>query len=127
MIERIRPGLHDPRKRAEVEAILSGGLILAGLAARYLFQAMPLHNILMSIAAVVAGAGIAIRAWGSLRHRHISIELLVTIATVGALAIGEVWEAAAGTFLFVFGAYLEARTLSKTRQVLGELVDLAPM
>ena len=27
----------------------------------------------------------------------------------------------------MFGAYLEARTLSKTRQVLGELIDLAPV
>ncbi|MFA5835737.1 MAG: cation-translocating P-type ATPase [Bellilinea sp.] len=127
MIENVRTKLHDPRIRAEVETILSGALILAGLAARYFFQALPLHNVLMTIAAVIAGAGIAVRAWNSLRHRHISIELLVTIATVGALAIGEVWEAAAVTFLFVFGAYLEARTLSKTRQVLGELIDLAPV
>ena len=112
MIENVRTKLHDPRIRAEVETILSGALILAGLAARYFFQALPLHNVLMTIAAVIAGAGIAVRAWNSLRHRHISIELLVTIATVGALAIGEVWEAAAVTFLFVFGAYLEARTLS---------------
>ncbi len=127
MIENVHAKLHDPRIRAEVETILSGGLILVGLVARYLFQALPLHNILMTIAAVIAGADIAVRAWNSLRHRHISIELLVTIATVGALAIGEVWEAAAVTFLFVFGAYLEARTLSKTRQVLGELIDLAPV
>ncbi|MHB8854999.1 MAG: heavy metal translocating P-type ATPase [Bellilinea sp.] len=127
MIENVRTKLHDPRIRAEVETILSGALILAGLAARYFFQALPLHNVLMTIAAVIAGAGIAVRAWNSLRHRHVSIELLVTIATVGALAIGEVWEAAAVTFLFVFGAYLEARTLSKTRQVLGELIDLAPV
>jgi Cd2+/Zn2+-exporting ATPase len=30
------------------------------------------------------------------------------------------------TFLFIFGAYLEARTLSRTRQVLSQLLDLAP-
>jgi len=127
MIEKIRTSLRDPRSRAQITTITSGALILAGLAARYFFNTLPLHNILMSIAAIVAGLGIASRAWNSLRNRHISIELLVTIATIGALAIGEVWEAAAVTFLFVFGAYLEARTLSKTRQVLGELIDLAPV
>lgn len=127
MIDRIRTKMKDPRSRAEIETIVSGALIILGLTARYAFQNVPLHNILMTIAAVVAGAGIAVRAFNSLRNRHISIELLVTIATVGALAIGEVWEAAAVTFLFVFGAYLEARTLSKTRQVLGELIDLAPV
>lgn len=127
MIDRIRSKMRDPRLRAEVETIGSGVLITAGLAARYLFQNIQVHNILMTVAAIVAGMGIAVRAWNSLLNRHISIELLVTIATVGALAIGEVWEAAAVTFLFVFGAYLEARTLSKTRQVLGELIDLAPV
>lgn len=127
MIEIIRTNLRDPLKRAEIETLLAGGLILAGLAAHYLFQTLPAHNIMMTIAALVAGAGIAVRAWNNLRHRHVSIEMLVTIAAVGALAIGEVWEAAAVTFLFVFGAYLEARTLSKTRQVLGDLIDLAPV
>ncbi|CAG0966216.1 hypothetical protein GPROT1_01203, partial [Gammaproteobacteria bacterium] len=68
----------------------------------------------------------AARAWNSLRSRHVSIELLVTIATAGALVIGEVWEAAAVTFLFLFGAYLEARTLNRTRQVLQSLLDLVP-
>ncbi|MCZ7666820.1 MAG: HAD-IC family P-type ATPase [Chloroflexi bacterium] len=40
--------------------------------------------------------------------------------------IGEYWEAAAVTFLFLFGAYLEARTLNHTRQVLQGLLALAP-
>jgi Cd2+/Zn2+-exporting ATPase len=75
---------------------------------------------------VLAGSDIALRAWHSLRNRHISIELLVTIATAGALAIGEYWEAAAVTFLFMFGAYLEARTLNRTRQALQGLLELAP-
>ena len=31
------------------------------------------------------------------------------------------------TFLFLFGAYLEARTLRRTRGVLRKLLDLAPL
>src|SRR5690606_1190968 len=77
-------------------------------------------------AALLAGGDIAVRAWHSLRNRHVSIELLVTIAAGGALLIGEVWEAAAVTFLFLLGAYLEARTLDRTRQVLQGLLELAP-
>ena len=80
----------------------------------------------MITAAVIAGWDIAVRAISSLRNRHISIELLVTIATVGALVIGEYWEAAAVTFLFILGAYLEARTISQTREVLQGLLDLVP-
>jgi Cd2+/Zn2+-exporting ATPase len=51
----------------------------------------------------------------------------VTIAAVGAIAIGEFWEAAAVTFLFLLGAYLETRTLQKTRRALQDLLDQAPL
>src|SRR5690625_5645295 len=55
-----------------------------------------------------------------------SIELLVTIAAIGAILIGEYWEAAAVTLLFAIGGYLEARTLARTRAALGDLLALAP-
>jgi Zn2+/Cd2+-exporting ATPase len=127
MMARLMTFLRSPRQRTQVELIASGILILAGLAARYLFDMLAWHNMLMAAAAVIAGADIAVRAFNSLRNRHISIELLVTVATVGALVVGEVWEAAAVTFLFILGAFLEARTLSRTRKVIGELLDLAPV
>jgi Cd2+/Zn2+-exporting ATPase len=114
------------QQRRKVLTITSGGLILLALGADYFFGWQPLYNIAMIAAAVIAGWDIAARAFVSLRNRHVSIELLVTIATLGALVIGEYWEAAAVTFLFIFGAYLEARTLSQTRQVLKGLLDLAP-
>lgn len=106
--------------------VASGLLIASAFAADNLFGWQQGYNILMTAAALVAGSDIAARAWNSLRSRHVSIELLVTIATAGALVIGEVWEAAAVTFLFLFGAYLEARTLNRTRQVLQSLLDLVP-
>lgn len=127
MIARMRAALQNPRQRAQFETAASGLLILVGLAARYLFHLDALHNATMTAAAVIAGTGIGWRALVSLRNRHISIELLVTVAAVGALVIGEVWEAAAVTFLFVLGANLEARTLAQTRKVLGSLLDLAPV
>src|SRR5690625_7059210 len=81
---------------------------------------------LYTAAALLAGSDIAIRAIRALGNRQISIELLVTIAAGGALVIGETWEAAAVTFLFIFGAYLEARTMRHTRAALGDLLDLTP-
>ena len=116
----------DPRKRRQVLTLFSGGSILLGLAAQHLAGLPELGRALLFAAAVAAGADIVERAWINLRNRAFSIELLVSIAFIGALIIGDVWEAAAVTFLFIFGAYLEARTLSRTRQALGELLDLAP-
>ena len=126
MMSSIKLWFTDIRRRRQALTIASGALIALGLGAGY-FGAQAWRDALMVAAALVAGWDIAVRAFASLRNRHISIELLVTIATLGALAIGEYWEAAAVTFLFIFGAYLEARTLSRTRQVLAELLDLAPI
>jgi Zn2+/Cd2+-exporting ATPase len=118
--------LTDPRRRRQALTLLSGGLILIALAAHYIAGLPVLGDVLLAAAALAAGSDIAWRAWMNLRNKAFSIELLVSIAFIGALAIGETWEAAAVTFLFIFGAYLEARTLSQTRKVLGELLDLAP-
>ena len=104
----------------------SGTLLIAGLAFMHLWPIDLLARTLLVLATVIAGADIAQRAVRGLGRKQISIELLVTIAAVGALFIGEVWEAAAVTFLFTFGAYLEARTLQSTRRALGDLLDLAP-
>ncbi len=116
----------DPKQRRKILTILSGSLILVGLAARLNSGLLDLGNALLVIAAVTAGSDIVGRAWVNLRNKAFSIELLVSIAFIGALVIGEYWEAAAVTFLFIFGAYLEARTLSRTREVLGDLLDLVP-
>ncbi|MBE7556023.1 MAG: cation-translocating P-type ATPase [Anaerolineales bacterium] len=122
----IKIWLNNPLQRRQLLTLISGLLILVGLAADYLAGQPNLYSGAMVAAALLAGSDIALRAWSALQYRHISIELLVTIATIGALLIGEVWEAAAVTFLFMLGAYLEARTLNRTRQTLQQLFDLAP-
>lgn len=81
---------------------------------------------LMVGAAVVAGSRIAITAVQALCVRNVSIDLLVTVAAVGALFIQNYWESAAVTFLFALGKGLEKATLNKTRKALSDLVDAAP-
>lgn len=83
-------------------------------------------NIALLIATFIAGVPIAIRAYQALRLKTFSIELLVTIAVIGALFIGEYVESAVVTFLFLFGDYLEGKTLEKTRSSLKKLIDMAP-
>lgn len=117
----------NPAQRRMTLTILSGALILISLVAEYGFGLAATAYPLMVAAALIAGSDVALRAWSSLRSRYISIELLVTIAAAGALVIGEAWEAAAVTFLFLLGATLEARTMERTRRTLQGLLELAPM
>ena len=83
-------------------------------------------DLVMVAAAVVAGTPIVLKAVRALLVRTIAIDLLVSIAAIGALIIGEYWEAAAVTFLFAIGHALEAGTMNRTRSALAELVAVAP-
>lgn len=104
---------------------ISGILIIAG----YILKSAGYGNLrdaALISATVAAGVPIAIKAFQALRMKAFSIELLVTIAVTGALYLREYTESSAVTFLFLFGAYLEARTLEKTRSSLKNLVEMAP-
>ena len=103
----------------------AGLLIVLGLALRYVDLAA-YGDAALIIATLIAVAPISIKALQALRYKTFSIELLVTIAVVGALYIGEYIESSVVTFLFLFGSYLEARTLDKTRSSIRELTDMAP-
>lgn len=104
---------------------ISGILIVLG----YIMKLAGIGNVrdvLLIIASILASIPIAIKAWQALRMRAFSIELLVTIAVIGALYLREYTESSVVTFLFLFGAYLEARTLEKTRSSLKSLIEMAP-
>lgn len=104
---------------------LSGALLLVGFAAWA--AGFPVaQDWFLIIASVVAGVPIAYRAFAALRYRAFSIDLLVTIAVIGALIIGEYVESAVVAFLFLFGAYLEQRSLDRTRTSIRNLVEAAP-
>lgn len=100
-------------------------LIVAG----FIFGRMDIEvyrNVALILATIIASIPIGMKAFQSLRMKAFSIELLVIIAVVGALYIQEYMESSVVTFLFLFGAYLEARTLEKTRSSLKNLLDMAP-
>lgn len=112
--------MHQPAVTAT-----AGALIALGFAAGWTGYA-PIGTGLLAIASVIAAIPIIIHAWQALRVGVISIELLVTIAVVGAFAIGEFSESAIVTFLFGFGNWLEQKTLSKTRASIKSLTEMAP-
>ena len=88
--------------------------------------ALVASDLFMIAAALVAGIPIILKAVRALMVKVIAIDLLVAIAAVGALIIGQYWEAAAVTFLFAIGHALEAGTMNRTRSALAELVAVAP-
>ncbi len=85
-----------------------------------------LFDIPLVIASVIGFIPISLSAFEALKVRVISIELLVTMAVLGAFVIKNFEESAIVTFLFLFGSFLEQITIKKTRAAIKELTLMAP-
>lgn len=105
---------------------LTGLLIVMAFIFQWIFSNRTAANIFLFIASLIGGFPIAVSAIAALKVKVISIDLLVTIAIFGAFVIQEFEESAIVAFLFLFGAYLEHKTLSKTRLAIQNLVALSP-
>lgn len=106
--------------------LLTAILIVAGYLTKYGLGSTTGEAIMLAVASIIAAIPIVIHAYQALRVKVVSIELLVSIAVIGAFIIGEYDESAIVTFLFLFGSYLEERTLAKTRQSIKSLTEMAP-
>ncbi|WP_461240841.1 heavy metal translocating P-type ATPase [Paucilactobacillus sp. N302-9] len=114
------------QKHTNQITLVTAILIVVGYLAKFGLQNVVIYNVALAIASIIAAIPIFIHAYQALRVKTISIELLVSIAVLGAFIIGEYNESAIVTFLFLFGSYLEERTLSKTRQSIKSLTQMAP-
>lgn len=106
--------------------LISAILIAIAFAGKFWLGEEYLTHWALIIASVMGVAPIAIQAYQALRVKVVSIDVLVTLAVLGAFIINEFEESAIVTFLFLFGAYLEQRTLNKTRSAIKELTKMAP-
>lgn len=107
-------------------SLICGTLIILGLITKYTFHDEIIVSIFLILASIIGILPIMIQAYQALKIRVISIDLLVTIAVLGAFIIKNYEESSIVTFLFLFGAYLEQRTLSKTRSAIKELIEMVP-
>jgi len=111
--------------RGEVSLVLAGALIAAGWLLDGRGAALA-SAVAYSAAVIIGGTMTWRRAATSLRARTLDMNVLMTIAVTGAVALGEWGEAATVIFLFALGGWLEARSLARTRRSIRDLLDLAP-
>ena len=107
-------------------AFIGAILIVSGFISELGFKNEKIAVWCLAIASVLGAAPIAIQAYQALKVKVVSIDVLVTIAVAGAFLIKNLEESAIVTFLFLFGAYLEQRTLDKTRSAIKALTEMAP-
>jgi Cd2+/Zn2+-exporting ATPase len=90
-------------------------------------HAVPLAVRFYYAAAIVSGGWyIAPKAWLAARRLRPDMNLLMTIAVLGALVIGEWLEAAIVTVLFALSLALESWSIGRARRAVEKLLALSP-
>jgi Zn2+/Cd2+-exporting ATPase len=113
--------LREPRA---LLTLLAGVFAAAGFAAEALAPAAAPW--LFAAAVASGGAFVARAAFFSLRARQVDMNVLMTLAVVGAAAIDQWSEAALVTVLFGLGTLLQTATLEHTRRAISGLMELTP-
>ncbi len=106
--------------------LISAILIAIAFISKWTMGNMLIFEGALIIASILGAGPIFIQAYQALMVKVVSIDLLVTIAVTGAFFLRNFEESAIVTFLFLFGAYLEMRTLNKTMSAIKALTEMAP-
>ena len=72
------------------------------------------------------GAWLYPRAWRSLKQLRLDIDVLMGLAILGAIGLGQWDEAATVAFLFGLAESLESLSLDRARRAIRELLEIAP-
>jgi len=115
-------------KRAATALAAIGGLLVGfGMIAEFSGSPTVLVKSVYWLALIIAGYPIARsgvrRLW---LNREININLLMALAAIGAVIIGEEAEAATVIFLFAIGEALEGYTMDRARSSIRKLMTLTP-
>jgi len=107
--------------------MISGGLLVLAVGSQ-LLQLDALIWQTLYILVVLLGGYLPARAGLSilLNAREIDMNILMMVAVVGALGLGEYQEAAVVVFLFALGNAIQAYTFDRTRNSIRALMELAP-
>jgi Cd2+/Zn2+-exporting ATPase len=115
------------KRRRTVLTFVSGAFLAIAFLLRTLGGTEPAATIAYALAILSGGSYVARSGWAALRTTHsLDMNVLMTIAAIGAMAIGEWDEGATAMFLFSLGNALEALTMDRARQTLRKLIELSP-
>lgn len=113
------------KKRVTLVAI-SGVLVGVGLVGDFWFKNQTVSNVIFSLAVLSGGVLVFPKAFRSLRHLRLDMNVLMTVAVIGAFFIGQHSEAATVVFLFSLSELLESFSVARARKAVREVLDLTP-
>lgn len=113
-------------KSKKNRVIIAAIFLIIGFALSIFYGETRILNFLFLISWFIAGLDIIYQAFLNIKNKMLLAEhFLMSIATMGAIAIGEYKEAAMVMVLFQIGELLEDRAVDKSRESIAELMDIA--
>jgi Cd2+/Zn2+-exporting ATPase len=117
----------DAQRSRLISVIVSGALTGVGLMLQWTDVSPLAVRIGMFACAIVAGGWFILpKAIGALRRRSLDMNVLMSVAVLGAAGIGEWSEGAAVVFLFALSELLESFSVARARRAIQSLMKLAP-
>lgn len=108
--------------------VLHGSLLDAFNGDHTASHTLPLSVMLLYFVSVTSGAWYVLpKALHSARRLRPDMNFLMVAAVIGALIIGEWFEAATVAFLFALSLLLEHWSVERARNAIGTLMDLSPL
>lgn len=122
-----QPAAEEKKKDTDLIAILAGtGLFVVGLFLKWLNLTIP-ADIAFVAGYLVLGLPVLKAAGGNLLKGHMLDEnFLMSIATLGAFAMGSFTEAIGVMLFYRIGEYFEEKAVARSRSQIMEAVDLRP-
>lgn len=116
---------YQDHSRRIVYVGLSGAILAAGLLGDYFLQVNQSYSLAIFMLSIFfSGLLIFPKAWRSIKEFRFDMNVLMTLAVIGAVFIREYSEAASVVFLFSLAELLEAMSVSRARRAIQEVMKI---
>jgi len=115
------------RQKWELCRVILSGSSLASAYGLENFGGLTMFFLPLYMVAIISGGwGNFKKAAHALPRMNFNMSVLMSVAVIGALAIGQYEEGASVAFLYAISEMLEAWTLERARSSIRQLIDIAP-
>lgn len=118
----------DGSRKAQLVSVIVSG-VFTGVSLLFQWQNLfpPYGKAIPAVIAIFAGGWFIFpKAIRALRHLSLDMNVLMSVAVIGAACIGEWTEGAAVVFLFALSELLEGFSVARARRAIQSLLELTP-
>ncbi|ALM56167.1 ATPase [Staphylococcus equorum] len=100
--------------------------LILGIVSSFIPLPIWITNLMYIIAIIVSGMKPLKSAYYAIKSKSLDMNVLMSVAVIGAILIGEFFEGAIVVLLFTIGTLLQTISIDKTRNSIQSLMDITP-